>query len=68
MPATPSGYRQTWAGYLTIRKTNTGRRRHTHLRLTRQGRAAFDAHARALQSLIAAARTAPDAGPPPARS
>jgi DNA-binding MarR family transcriptional regulator len=53
------------AGYVQIRKTNTGRRRHTHVRLTRQGRAAFDAHARALQSLIAAAQTSPDTEPPP---
>jgi DNA-binding MarR family transcriptional regulator len=47
------------AGCLTIRKTNIGRRRHTHLKLTRQGRVAFDAHAAALQALIAAAHPAP---------
>jgi DNA-binding MarR family transcriptional regulator len=50
------------AGYIRIRKTNSGRRRYTHLQLTRQGRAAFDAHAAALQALIAAAHPTP---PPP---
>jgi DNA-binding MarR family transcriptional regulator len=45
------------AGYLTIRKTNTGRLRRTHLQLTDVGRRAFDAHAAALQSLLAAADT-----------
>ncbi|GAA1806819.1 winged helix-turn-helix domain-containing protein [Planosporangium flavigriseum] len=53
------------AAYVTIRKTNTGRRRTTDLRLTRQGRAAFDAHVSALQALIAAARTPPEGEPPP---
>jgi DNA-binding MarR family transcriptional regulator len=53
------------AGYVTIRKTNTGRRRTTDLRLTRQGRAAFDAHAAALQALIAAAHPTPPAASPP---
>jgi DNA-binding PadR family transcriptional regulator len=47
------------AGYIRIRKINSGRRRYTHLQLTRQGRAAFEAHASALQALIAAAKSAP---------
>jgi DNA-binding MarR family transcriptional regulator len=54
------------AGYVTIRKTNSGRRRYTHLQLTRQGRAAFDGHAAALRALITAASPAPAGEQPPA--
>ncbi|MGC9665306.1 winged helix-turn-helix domain-containing protein [Planosporangium sp. 12N6] len=56
------------AGYVTIRKTSTGRRRTTDLRLTRQGRAAFEAHAAALRALIGNARPTPPAAPPPAEA
>jgi DNA-binding MarR family transcriptional regulator len=42
------------AGYVTVRKTGTGRSRRTHLRLSPRGRQAFRAHAAALQQIIAA--------------
>ena len=45
------------AGYVTVRKTSTGRSRRTHLRLSPAGRRAFAAHAAALEEIIAGART-----------
>jgi DNA-binding MarR family transcriptional regulator len=49
------------AGYVTVRKTGAGRSRRTHLKLNPDGRRAFNAHAAALQQIIAGAgaRTPP---------
>ncbi len=40
------------AGYVTVTKTGAGRRSRTHVRLSKQGRQAFDAHVAALQSIV----------------
>jgi len=40
------------AGYVEIHKEGAGRRRRTTLRLTEQGRAAFDGHVAALRRLV----------------
>lgn len=40
------------AGYITVRKTGAGRLGRTHIRLSKHGRQAFDAHAAALQALL----------------
>ncbi|KOU33753.1 winged helix-turn-helix domain-containing protein [Streptomyces sp. WM6378] len=44
------------AGYVEVRKTRNPTGRHTHLRLTPQGRQAFQRHASALERIVAAAR------------
>jgi len=41
------------AGYLSIERPMTGRRRRVHVRLTGAGRTAFDGHVAALQEIVA---------------
>jgi DNA-binding MarR family transcriptional regulator len=41
------------AGYLTIERPTTGRRRRVRVRLTPAGRVAFDGHVAALQEIVA---------------
>lgn len=48
------------AGYVQVRKQGAGRRRRTLVQLSDAGRRAFEAHAAALQSLLAVADRAPD--------
>jgi DNA-binding MarR family transcriptional regulator len=50
------------AGYVTIDRPVTNRRRRVRARLTEAGRQAFEGHVAALQEVIAVA----DAAPPPA--
>jgi DNA-binding MarR family transcriptional regulator len=44
------------AGYVAVRKGREGGVRRTHVRLTPQGRHAFQRHAAALEEIVAAAR------------
>jgi DNA-binding MarR family transcriptional regulator len=44
------------AGYLAVRKGHVGKRPRTWLRLTEQGRAAFDAHVERLKAIAAGER------------
>ncbi|MFI6909840.1 winged helix-turn-helix domain-containing protein [Nonomuraea sp. NPDC050394] len=45
------------AGYVEVHKGQESRARRTHVRLTPQGRQAFQRHAAALQRIVAAAQT-----------
>lgn len=40
------------AGYVTVRKTGGGRRSRTSVRLSREGRQAFDGHVAALEKMV----------------
>ncbi|MEV0402779.1 transcriptional regulator [Actinoallomurus sp. NPDC050550] len=44
------------AGYVTVRKERSGKGRRTLVRLTDQGRSAFEGHAAALEQIVASAR------------
>ena len=44
------------AGYVTVRKERSGTGRRTLVRLTDQGRTAFEGHAAALEEIVAKAR------------
>ncbi|MQY06980.1 transcriptional regulator [Actinomadura macrotermitis] len=48
------------AGYVDVRKERLHGRRSTRVHLTPHGRAAFQAHALALEQIVAAARTEPE--------
>ncbi|HEY7488478.1 MAG TPA: transcriptional regulator [Streptosporangiaceae bacterium] len=48
------------AGYVAVRKGRDNGVRRTHVRLTRQGREAFQRHAAALEQIVAVARVSPD--------
>jgi DNA-binding MarR family transcriptional regulator len=41
------------AGYLSLERPTTGRRRRVHVRLTNAGRIAFNGHVAALQEIVA---------------
>jgi DNA-binding MarR family transcriptional regulator len=45
------------AGYLSLERPITGRRRRVHVRLTDAGRQAFDGHVAALQEIVATSAT-----------
>jgi DNA-binding MarR family transcriptional regulator len=48
------------AGYVSVRKGRDGGVRRTHVRLTAEGRTAFQRHAAALDQIVAAARQPTD--------
>jgi DNA-binding MarR family transcriptional regulator len=57
------------AGYVAVRKGRDAGGRRTRVRLTPQGRQAFQRHAAALEQIVAAARVQPQAAPdPPGRT
>lgn len=52
------------AGYVTVSKRGRGRGSVTTFRLTKAGRAAYEAHRRALEELLAGPKPAADRGAP----
>jgi DNA-binding MarR family transcriptional regulator len=53
------------AWYLTLERPTTGRRRRVHVRLTPEGREAFDGHVAALQQIVASHGLVSTPNPPP---
>lgn len=51
------------AGYVEVRKDQEKRARRTFVRLTSEGRAAFERHAAALERIVALARVPPPPAP-----